>query len=600
MKNINLTIDDNPLSVPEGTTIMKAAETIGVYIPRLCYVPDLGIEGACRICIVEVDGFKNYQTACSTKVTEGMKVKTNSPAIRQARRDLTELILDNHPMDCQTCERDGNCELQDLAYSLGVRERLFAGERKHFELDNSSFSVVRNSDKCILCHRCIRVCAEVQGVTNLGQMSRGVKTVVGPAHLVAMKDSVCINCGQCINVCPTAAFLEKSATDEVWAALADPKKHVVAQIAPSIRATIGEGFGQEPGTAQTGRIVTALRRLGFDAVFDTNFGADLTIVEESEEFIGRLKANGILPSGSKEDGHSTHPQVLPMFTSCSPGWVSFMEHFYPEMIPHMSSCRSPMSMQSIILKTFYARKIGIDPKDIYVVAIMPCTAKKYEMRRPEQCTPDGTPATNAVLTTRELVWMIKAYGIDFMQLHEEDFDNPLGSSTGAADIFGTTGGVMEAALRTAAEKITGKPLDDLNFYNVRAVTGYKEASIEIAGVEVNIAVVNGLNNAKKILEKIKSGEKQYHLIELMACPGGCIGGGGQPYPADGRYVLNHEVLEKRAASLYKIDAEKKIRKSHENPYIQQLYQQFLQHPGSGIAHELLHTSYQPQEPRGIK
>ena len=600
MKNINLTVDDNPLSVPEGTTIMKAAETIGVYIPRLCYVPDLGIEGACRICIVEVEGYNNYLTACSTKVTEGMKVKTNSPVIRQARRDLVELILDNHPMDCQTCERDGNCELQDLAYSLGVRERLFAGKRKHFEIDSTSFSVVRNSDKCILCHRCIRVCSEVQGVTNLGQMYRGVNTVVGPAHLVAMKDSVCINCGQCINVCPTAAFLEKSATDEVWAALADPKKHVVAQIAPSIRATIGEGFGQAPGTAQTGRTVTALRRLGFDTVFDTNFGADLTIVEESEEFISRLKYNGVLAGGIEGDEHKTHPLVLPMFTSCSPGWVSFMEHFYPEMIPHMSSCRSPMSMQSIILKTFYARKTGIDPKDIYVVAIMPCTAKKYEMHRPELCDEEGNPYTDAVLTTRELVWMIKAYGIDFMQLHEEEFDNPLGSSTGAADIFGTTGGVMEAALRTAAEKITGKPLDDLDFYNVRAVTGYKEASVNIAGIEVNIAVVNGLNNAKKILEKIKSGEKQYHLIELMACPGGCIGGGGQPYPADGRYVLNREVLEKRAASLYQIDAEKKIRKSHENPYIQQLYQQFLQHPGSEIAHELLHTTYEPKEPRGIK
>ncbi|MBN1892542.1 MAG: iron hydrogenase small subunit [Clostridiales bacterium] len=600
MKNINLTVDDNPLSVPEGTTIMKAAETIGVYVPRLCYVPDLGIEGACRICIVEVEGYDNYLTACSTKVEEGMKVKTNSPVIRQARRDLVELILDNHPMDCQTCERDGNCELQDLAYSLGVRERLFAGQRKHFEVDNSSFSVVRNSDKCILCYRCIRVCAEVQGVTNLGQMNRGVNTVVGPAHLVAMKDSVCINCGQCINVCPTAAFLEKSATDEVWAVLADPKKHVVAQIAPSIRATIGEGFGEAPGTAETGRTVTALRRLGFDAVFDTNFGADLTIVEESEEFISRLKHNGILAGDVKEDEKKTHPLVLPMFTSCSPGWVSFMEHFYPEMIPHMSSCRSPMSMQSIILKTFYARKTGIDPKDICVVAIMPCTAKKYEMRRPELYDESGSPYTDAVLTTRELVWMIKAYGIDFMQLHEEEFDNPLGSSTGAADIFGTTGGVMEAALRTAAEKITGEPLDELNFYDVRAVTGYKEASVNIAGIEVNIAVVNGLNNAKKILEKVKSGEKQYHLIELMACPGGCIGGGGQPYPADGRYVLNREVLEKRAASLYKIDAEKKIRKSHDNPYIQQLYQQFLQHPGSEIAHELLHTTYEPKEPRGIK
>lgn len=600
MKNINLTIDDNPLSVPEGTTIMKAAETIGVYVPRLCYVPDLGIEGACRICIVEVEGYKNYQTSCSTKVAEGMKVKTNSPEIRQARRDLVELILDNHPMDCLTCDRDGHCELQDLAYSLGVRERLFAGKRKHFEIDNSSLSVVRNSDKCILCYRCIRVCSEVQGVTNLGQMFRGVNTVVGPANMVAMKDSICINCGQCINVCPTAAFLEKSATDEVWAALADPKKHVVAQIAPSIRATIGEGFGEAPGTSETGRTVTALRRLGFDAVFDTNFGADLTIIEESEEFIGRLKDNGVLPGEAKDEPHKGHSGLLPMFTSCSPGWVSFMEHFYPEMIPHMSSCRSPMSMQSTILKTFYARKNEIDPNDIYVVAVMPCTAKKYEMRRPELCDSNGKPYTDAVLTTRELVWMIKAYGIDFKKLNEEEFDNPLGSSSGAADIFGTTGGVMEAALRTAAEKISGKPLDELNFYDVRAVTGYKEASIKIAGVEINIAVVNGLNNAKKILEKVKSGEKQYHLIELMACPGGCIGGGGQPYPSDGRYVLNHEVLKKRAAALYKIDEDKKIRKSHENPYIQQLYQQFLQHPGSDIAHELLHTTYKPKEPRGIK
>jgi NADP-reducing hydrogenase subunit HndD len=584
MKSINLTIDDNPVSVPEGTTIMQAAETIGVYIPRLCYVPDLGIEGACRVCIVEVEGSRYYRVSCATKAEEGMKVKTNSPAIRQARRDIVELILDNHPTDCQTCERDGRCELQDLAYSMGVRERIFAGSRKRFEIEDSSPSVVRDSEKCILCHRCIRVCAEVQGVHNLDQQYRGVHTVVGPAHMAAMKDSVCIDCGQCVNVCPTAAFLEKGATDEVWAALADPAKKVVAQIAPSIRAAIGEGFDLAPGTPEAGRTVTALRRLGFDAVFDTNFGADLTIVEESEEFVKRLKKGG----------------KLPLLTSCSPGWVKFMEKFYPEMIPYMSTCRSPMTMLSVLLKTYYCEKEGIDPKDLYVVAVMPCTAKKFEIQRPEHRDKFDLPYTDAVLTTRELVWMIKAYGIDFKLLKEEEFDNPLGFSTGAADIFGTTGGVMEAALRTVAEKLTGKPLDALDFHDVREVSGLKEASIRIGDLEVNVAVANGLNNAKTILEKVKAGEKQYHLIELMACPGGCIGGGGQPYPPDGRYVLDHEILKKRAAALYGIDASKKLRKSHENPYIQQLYKQYLQHPGSEKAHELLHTSYAPRTPRGIK
>jgi len=584
MKSVNLIIDDNPVSVPDGTTIMKAAETIGVYIPRLCYVPDLGIEGACRICIVEVEGSLNYQVSCATKVREGMRVKTNSPAIRMARRDLVELILDNHPMDCQTCERDGHCELQDLAYSMGVRERIFSGQRKRYEIEDSSCSVVRNSEKCILCNRCIRVCAEVQGVHNLNQQYRGIKTVVGPAHMAKMKDSVCIDCGQCVNVCPTAAFLEKNSTDAVWAALSDPNKKVIVQIAPSIRAAIGEGFGLKPGTPEAGRTVTALRRLGFATVFDTNFGADLTIMEESEEFIKRLNNDG----------------PLPLLTSCSPGWVKFLEHFYPEMIPYMSTCRSPMTMLSVLLKTYYAEKVAIDPKDIYVVAIMPCTAKKFEINRPEHFNEAGLQYTDAVLTTRELVWMIKAYGIDFNALEEEEFDNPLGFSTGAGDIFGTTGGVMEAALRTTAERLTGKPLDDLNFYDVRAVTGLKEASIKIGSKEINIAVANGLNNAKTILEKVKSGVKTYHLIELMACPGGCIGGGGQPYPLDGRYVLDHEILQKRASALYSIDAAKKVRKSHENPYIQQLYKQYLQYPGSEKAHTLLHTSYTPRYPKGIK
>ncbi len=584
MKTINLTIDDMPVSVPEGTTLMQAAETIGVHIPRLCYLPHLSLEGACRICIVEVAGARTFQASCAVKAAEGMVVKTNSPEIRQARRDLVELILDNHPMECQTCDRDAQCELQNLAYTLGVRERLFEGKRKRYEIEDSSFSIVRNSEKCILCRRCVRVCSEVQGVHNLSQLYRGFNTVIAPAHVNPMLESVCINCGQCINVCPTAAFLEKNSTDDVWKALADPKKHVVVHIAPSIRAAIGEGFGLEPGTPETNRTVTALRRLGFDMVFDTNFGADLTIMEEAHELAKRLK------SGEK----------LPLLTSCSPGWVKFMEHFYPEFIPNASTCKSPMSMLSALIKTYYAEKNKLDPKDIYVVSIMPCTAKKFESRRPEHFAPEGYPYTDAVLTTRELVWMIKAYGIDFSHLAPGEFDNPLGFSSGAADIFGTTGGVMEAALRTAAEALTGQPLTELNFFEVRATTGLKEASIKIGDATINVAVANGLNNAKTILEKVKSGEKQYHLIEIMACPGGCIGGGGQPYPSEGRYVLDEEILKLRAGALYNIDEAKKVRKSHENPYIQQLYKEYFQHPGSEKAHHLLHTQYVPRSPKGIK
>jgi len=584
MKTVNLTIDDTPVSVPEGTTIMQAADTLGVHIPRLCYHPDLSLEGACRICVVEVEGARTYVPSCAAKVTDGMKARTNSPQIRQARRDLVELILDNHPMECQTCDRDGSCELQTLAYTLGVRERLFAGKRKHHPIEDSSFSVVRNSEKCILCRRCVRVCSEIQGVHTLSQLYRGFNTVVAPAHESPMVDSVCINCGQCINVCPTAAFLEKNATDDVWAALADPSKHVVVHIAPSIRATIGEGFGLPAGTPATRQTVTALRRLGFDAVFDTNFGADLTIMEEAHELAIRLKSG----------------QNLPLLTSCSPGWIKFMEHFYPEMIPNASSCKSPMSMTSTLLKTYYAEQKGLDPNNIYVVSVMPCTAKKFESRRPEHFSPAGYPYTDAVLTTRELVWMIKAYGIDFSHLPEGEFDSPLGYSTGAADIFGTTGGVMEAALRTAAEQLTGQPLTELNFYQVREAWGLKEATIDIGGTPVNVAVANGLNNAKTLLEKVKRGEKQYHLIEIMACPGGCIGGGGQPYPTGGRYVLDREILKLRAAGLYRIDETKTVRKSHENPDVQKLYAEYLDHPGSEKAHHLLHTRYATRSPRGIK
>ena len=538
MKMIDVYIDDEKLSVPATMTIMEAAEKIGIRIPRLCYHPDLSVEGACRICIVEVEGTNKYITSCSTKVWEGMKIKTNSPDIRMARRDMLELILDNHPMECQTCERDANCELQNLAYSLGVRERLFEGKRKKHEIESSSASVIRNAEKCILCRRCVRVCSEVQGIHNLSQMHRGFNTVVTPAFEAGMADSVCINCGQCINVCPTAAFLEKPHTDKVWNARSDPKKFVVAHTAPAIRAAIGEGFNLPPGTPCTGKAVTALRRLGFDAVFDTNFGADLTIVEEANEFVHRLEKN----------------ENLPLLTSCSPGWIKFMEHFYPELIPNASSCKSPMQMLSTMVKTFYAEKEGLDPKDIYVVGIMPCVAKKFEAERPEHISPEGYPYTDAVLTTRETIWMIKAYGIDFNHLPDGEFDSPLGFSTGAADLFGTTGGVMEAALRTAAEKLTGKPLTDLNFTEVRAVEGLKEATLKLGDLELNVAVANGLTNAKTILEKVKAGEKQYHLIELMACPGGCIGGGGQPYPPPGYHVLDKEVNRLRAQAIYSIDA----------------------------------------------
>jgi len=584
LKMINIKIDDREVSVPEGTTVMEAAEKIGIHIPRLCYHPDLSLQGSCRVCIVEVKGFDFYTTSCSTKVWEGMEIKTNSPEIRQARRDIVELILDNHPQDCQTCERDGNCELQNLAYSLGVRERLFSGERKHFPIDKRSKSVVRVPEKCILCGRCVRVCAEVQGVYNLSQHGRGFNTQVMPAHGSAMDESVCIQCGQCIMVCPVAAFIEQSHTEKVWNALADPKKHVVIQTAPSIRAAIGEGFGMEPGTPATGKMVTALRLLGFDAIFDTNFGADLTIVEEATEFLKRIQKK----------------ERLPLLTSCSPGWINFLEKFYPEMIPYASTCRSPMSMTSVLIKTYYAEKMKKDPKDIFVVAVMPCVAKKFEADRDEHKMPDGIPYTDAVLTTRELIWMIKCYGIDLKDLPDSDFDNPLGESSGAADIFGTTGGVMEAALRMACEVLTGLPPEKMEFTDVRAVEGLRETEVKFGNYKINVAVSNGLMNAKTILNKIISGEKQYHIVEIMACPGGCIGGGGQPYPPEGYHFLDPELLAKRAQALYRIDSDKKIRSSNHNPSIQQIYKEFLGAPGSERAHQLLHTHYHPRLPRGIR
>ncbi len=586
MKKVNAIIDNIPVSVNEGTTIMEAADQIGHHVPRLCYHPHISTEGACRICVVEIEGRPNLIPSCATPLTDGMVIKTNSPDLHQIRRDLVELMLDNHPSSCLTCERDGNCELQNLAYKLGVRDRLYEGSRKKYEIDTSSPSVLRNPEKCILCRRCIRVCSEVQGVNNLSQLYRGVDTVVAPAFDNPMSDSVCINCGQCINVCPTGAFLAKDDTDRVWDALNDKTKHVVVQTAPAIRAAIGEGFGMELGKAATGQTVTALRRLGFDAIFDTNFAADLTIMEEATEFLHRFQNGG----------------ALPLITSCSPGWVKFLEHFYPEMIPNTSTCRSPMQMLSSLTKTYYAEKMGINPEDIYVVAIMPCTAKKFEATRPEHVTENGLPLTDAVLTTRELIWMIKAYGIDFANLPESDFDTPLGYSTGAGDIFGSTGGVMEAALRTAYETITGESSNDIEYKEVRAVEGLREASLDINGITVNVAVANGLNNAKTILEKVKRGEKEYHILEIMACPGGCVAGGGQPLTDAGKYVypMDPVMIRKRQESLYNIDQNKEIRKSHENPYVQELYKNYLGEIGGEKAHKLLHTHYHERTPRGIK
>lgn len=581
-KQISLTIDGTPIAVDEGTTIMEACDQLGIHIPRLCYHPDLSLMGSCRVCIVEVKDMGFYMTSCSQKVWEGMEVQTNSPDIRQARRDIVELLLDNHPRDCQTCERDGDCELQNLAYSFGVRERLFEGRRKRAAIEDSSLSVVRDSEKCVLCGRCVRVCSEIQGVTNLSQHGRGFNTIVAPAHMAKMDDSVCIQCGQCINVCPTAAFIEKRGTEEVWQALADPDVHVVVQTAPSIRAAIGEGFGLAPGTPATGRMVTALRRLGFDAVFDTDFGADLTIIEESQEFLRRLK-----------DG------PLPMITSCSPGWINFMEKFYPELIPHASTCRSPMGMLSALIKTYYAEKKGIDPKKIFVVAVMPCVAKKFEAGRPEHYL-DGMRLTDVALTTRELIWMIKCYGINFATLADGEFDSPLGVASGAGDIFGTTGGVMEATLRAASELVTGKPADRLEFTEVRAVEGLRETYVAIGEHNIHVGVANGLNNAKTLLDKVKAGVEKFHIIEVMACPGGCIGGGGQPYPPGGFRVLDPELLRKRASALYSIDRGKQLRKSYENPAIKEVYQQFLGEPGAAKAHKLLHTHYVARLPRGIR
>ncbi len=600
-KKITLTIDGRALTVPEGTTIMQAAERLAIRIPRICYHPRLHLEGSCRVCLVEVEGQRNPVPSCSYPVYEGMSVRTNTPEIREIRKTIVELLIANHPMDCQTCERDGNCELQYLAYSMGVRERPYEGEKKHNEMDFSSPAVIRDPDKCILCGRCVRVCAEVQGVSALGYIHRGFKTFVGPAYNGPFNDSVCITCGQCVNVCPVAAFLERDWTSDVMKALADPEKHVIVQIAPSVRASIGEGFNLAPGLPMTGQAVAALRHLGFDEVFDTQMGADMTIMEEGSEFVKRLNGEG----------------PLPLITSCSSAWMKFAEQFYPDLLPNISTAKSPMSILGTLIKTYYAEKKGIDPAKIFNVGAMCCTAKKFEASRPElqieippltkggpggvEGEPRLVPAIDRVITTRELVWMIKNAGLDFPRLEPEDFDPVLGISTGAGALFGATGGLAEAVYRTAYYLLTGETLADVVVEPVRSVAeGVKTWTAHIGDLSVNVGVAHGLGNAHKLLKMVRAGEGNFHFIEIMGCPGGCIGGGGQPYARAGEGVpLDFELLKKRAEALRSIDAGKTLKRSYENPDVIRVYEEYLGEPNSPLAHKLLHTHYKPRKPFGV-
>ncbi len=581
-KLISIYVDGKKYTVEEGKTIMQALDSIGYHIPRLCYHPKLSIEGACRVCIVEVEGIRNFVASCAYPVSEGMKIKTNTPELRRARRDIVELILDNHPMDCHTCDRNSNCELQRLAYSMGIKNRHFTGERKRYPKDISSVAVIRDPEKCVLCGRCVRVCSEIQGVFNLTYAYRGFKTVVTTAFDMPMAESVCSACGQCINVCPTAAFLERNYTQELFEKLQDPDLIKVVQFAPSVRASIGEAFNLPVGTSMEGQTVAALRKLGFDYVFDTQFGADMTIMEEASEFLERLKNNG----------------KLPMITSCSAAWMKFMEHFYPEFIDNVSTCKSPMSMVGSLVKTYFAQKIKVPPEKILSVAVMCCTAKKYEAARPEQKI-NGLPTVDIVITTRELAWMIKSAGIDFINIQPEDFDSPLGISSGGGAIFGTTGGVMESAIRTAYELYTGEPLMEIEVNEVRGLKGIKEGSINLDGKTIRVAVAHGLGNASQLLELVKKEPDRYHFIEIMGCPGGCVGGGGQPYAGSNSIPLDEEILKKRAEALYGIDRRKTIRAAHNNPAVRRVYKEFLGNPLSQKAHEILHTHYSPRYPKGI-
>lgn len=573
MEMVNIKINNMPLSVPKGISILEAARMAGIEIPTLCYLKKINEIGACRICMVEVKGARSLVTACVYPVNEGMEIFTNTERVRKSRKMTLELILSTHDRKCLSCVRSGTCELQQLCKEFGVDdEGRFDGANPVHEYDDSAIHMIRDNGKCILCRRCVAAC-QAQHISVIGANARGFDTHIGSAFEKPLDSVACVSCGQCIVNCPTGAIYEKDDTAKVLEAINDPEKFVVVHTAPSIRVTLGECFGMHIGTNVQGKMVAALRRLGFDKVFDTDFGADLTIVEEANEFLGRVQNGG----------------VLPMITSCSPGWIKYCEHYYPDMLDHLSTCKSPQQMSGAIIKTWYAEKMGIDPKDIVVVGIMPCTAKKFETKRDDQAA-SGYPDVDYSLTTRELGRMIESAGIYFKHLPDEEFDNPLGDSTGAAVIFGATGGVMEAALRTAVEKLSGEELKSLDFTEVRGTDGIKEASYTVNGMEVKVCVVSGLANANTIMEKVKNGTADYHFIEIMGCPGGCVNGGGQP--------IQHAVVRnfvdlraRRAAALYEADKDMPLRKSHESEAVKRLYAEFLGEPGSHKAHEVLHTSY---------
>ncbi len=568
MSTVEITINKKTVRVPENITIMAAAKLNGISLPSLCHHPDQKVKANCRVCAVEVEGSKNLVASCSTTVSEGMKITTNSPRVRETVRTIVELILADHPQECLTCIRSGECELRQLAFKLGMKEVQGVKSVKRLPLDLSTPSLVRDPNKCIKCGRCAEVCHHVQEVGILYSHNRGLDIGVTPEYGKELKDVACVLCGQCVLARPVGAIYEKDDTDKVWEALGNPDKHVVVQVAPSVRVSIAEEFDQPSGSIATSKLVSALRLLGFDRVFDTDFAADLTIMEEGHELLQRLQTGG----------------VLPLITSCSPGWIKYIEHFYPELLPHVSSCKSPQQMFGAMAKSYYAQISGIDPKDIFVVSVMPCTAKKYEAARPEM-KDSGYRDVDAVLTTRELGRMFKHEGIDFNSLEDGEFDSPLGISTGAAAIFGVTGGVMEAALRTVYEVVTGQTLEKLEFTGVRGMAGVKASSVNLGGTEVKVAVAHGLAHAKQIMEAIAAGEADYTFIEVMCCPGGCIGGGGQPYGT------TNAVREKRIQGLYEVDQKAELRKSHENPAIQKLYEDYLQAPLSPISHKLLHTTY---------
>lgn len=573
MEMVNIKINNMPLSVPKGISILEAARTAGIEIPTLCYLKKINEIGACRICMVEVKGARSLVTACVYPVNEGMEIFTNTERVRKSRKTTLELILSTHDRKCLSCIRSGTCELQQLCKEFGVDdEGRFDGANPVHEYDDSAIHMIRDNGKCILCRRCVAAC-QAQHISVIGANARGFDTHIGSAFEKPLDSVACVSCGQCIVNCPTGAIYEKDDTAKVLEAINDPEKFVVVHTAPSIRVTLGECFGMHIGTNVQGKMVAALRRLGFDKVFDTDFGADLTIVEEANEFLGRVQNGG----------------VLPMITSCSPGWIKYCEHYYPDMLDHLSSCKSPQQMSGAIIKTWYAEKMGIDPKDIVVVGIMPCTAKKFETKRENQSA-SGYPDVDYSLTTRELGRMIESAGIFFKHLPDEEFDNPLGDSTGAAVIFGATGGVMEAALRTAVEKLSGEELKSLDFTEVRGTDGIKEASYTVNGMEIKVCVVSGLANANTIMEKVKNGTADYHFIEIMGCPGGCVNGGGQPIQH--AVVRNFVDLKaRRAAALYEADKDMPLRKSHESEAVKRLYAEFLGEPGSHKAHEVLHTSY---------